>query len=542
MNFVTRAINRFRAVASSKEVTPVVGAERAEMHIRSRFNPIRDARPDVLVRYMEAFEAGDLREFSIYLAAIRKRNDKIKTIMRKRLAAAARNGFEVLTVELPENDAAGRALAEKQKAALTLFYNNVTARDVLNRNLCGGFAMLVRQMGTALLFEFNVHEIVWRKIEGGYTADFWRVPLQFFENTTGALRFIESEGAPYGRDLEPNNWLVTIDDDGGLGQATAVLDMFRRLPLRDWLLFSKKFGVPFLHGETTATYGSEEWKRFVAMLKGFYSDGAVATSQGDKITPVETKGGATNIPMPSLVEWTDRGLSTLWLGSDLSTMSREKDGVGSDAQQGEGDKFEQDDTGWISETLNAQVDKPLIEAMFGDGAPVLAYVRLKTAQRKNIDQEVKVDELANTLGFPQTAQGFSERYNRPLPEGFDGTTLLQGTAGAPAQEEVDPEKKAANEARPGSVIDRFSAELGVPRAWLQPVADIFSQIESEAARGDLSHSELLDFAEQAANRIPELLTADLVMQLAQPLEARMSAAVLQGAAEGLRKKKLLTAV
>lgn len=529
-----------------------VGAERAQVHVRSRFNPIRDLNPQRLVEQMDAFDAGYLREFAISLAAMRRRDDKLKTVIRKRLASIARNGWEILTVDIPEADSAARKLATRQVEALTYFYNNLTARDVLRKRLRGGAATLFKQMGAALLFESQVHEIVWRKEGKFYTADFHAVPLQFFEATTGDLRFLESEGAAYGTTLEPDNWLVTVDDDGGLGQASATLWMYKRLPLRDWLLFSSKFGVPFLHGETDATPGGKDWNNFVAALRGFYRDGSMVTSTGTKINPVEPKAGSSNIPQPDLVEWADRGISTLWMGSDLSTMSRGQHAVGSDAQDGEGEALEADDCAWISETLAEQVDRVVIEALFGAGTPQLAYVNVRAAQQKNLQDELKIDQAAVTLGFPITLQDFSERYNRPLPEGTDGTQLLATSApaltGATEQATGQPgslpaanARRASNGGSPASMPsdEEYFAQvmakaLGVTQEWLAPVRDLFAEMARLAKDNKLSDAAVLDFVERAAKRLPELFDGLNHDALASAMEAADGTAVIRAVTKTLR--------
>src|SRR4030095_287120 len=162
------------------------------------------------------------------------------------------------------------------------------------------------------------------------------------------------------------------------GVATAFTWMFKRLPLRDWLLFSKKFGVPGIHGETDAPVGSTEWKKFTEAIRAFYNDFAIVTSQGSKITPIEAKASAGNIPQPPLVEWADRGITTLWRGSDLGTMSQKGDSVGSSNQHSETELLEQDDAQWITETLNTQIDRRICELTFGEGTPVFAYVQVRT--------------------------------------------------------------------------------------------------------------------------------------------------------------------
>ena len=81
---------------------------------------------------------------------------------------------------------------------------DATAVDAAER---GGFKLLARQMMDAVGKRFAVHEIIWREVEGSgmkrnfVEAKFRFVPLAFFENRTGRLRFLENESAQDGREL-----------------------------------------------------------------------------------------------------------------------------------------------------------------------------------------------------------------------------------------------------------------------------------------------------------------------------------------------------
>ena len=52
------------------------------------------------------------------------------------------------------------------------------------------------------------------------TATFRFCPLWWFEGTIGRLRFLPTEFAIYGVDMEPGGWLVTVGD--GLMEACSV--------------------------------------------------------------------------------------------------------------------------------------------------------------------------------------------------------------------------------------------------------------------------------------------------------------------------------
>jgi len=105
-----------------------------------------------------------------------------------------------------------------------------------------------------------------------------------------------------------------------------------------------------------------------------------------------------------------RALASLWRGADLATISK-GEGVGASLQSDEGDILLEDDLMLCEEALNEQASKPCIDYLFGT-TRCLAYLKLTRPQRKNIDQDLKVDEFLLKSGVPQAVKDVAERYER----------------------------------------------------------------------------------------------------------------------------------
>jgi phage gp29-like protein len=239
------------------------------------------------------------------------------------------------------------------------------------------------------------------------------------------------EGAVDGVDIDPDNWLITVGD--GLMLPCAIAYMFKHLPLKDWLIFCERFGSPIPIGETAAAQDSPEWDKMVAAVEAIMAGAAAVKNVGENITLLETGKGSTQLPHPPLVERMDRAMSAMWRGSDLSTMSRGGQGQqrssGASVQGEESEILEVDDTEMISETLNIQVTRTVIRYQHGDDEP-LAYIKLNTSSKQDIQNDVLIDQFLRDSGFPLDFQTVSERYGRPLPEGADPKSVLtvqQGT-------------------------------------------------------------------------------------------------------------------
>lgn len=397
-----------------------VTADRVQRSIRTRFNPLRNLTPALLATQLDDFSAGYLHGAALTWEKIEERDDTIKAVAPKRKKAVSRHGYEILLIE-------DSPKAYRHKEALEYFYNNLSCENAIDRNFRGGFNLLVRQMMDAVGKMYAAHEIVWRPDAQGITAMFRFIPLWFFENTTGRLRFLRSEGSTSGVELDDGEWLITAAD--GLMTACSVAYMYKHLPLKDWLGYCERHGFPGVIGKTDAKRGSTEWNNMVAAVQSFAVDWAAVMNTSEAIDGlnIESKG---DLPFPKLVERMDRAMTCLWRGADLSTMSSQSgEGRGASLQGDEMDLLEHDDAQMISDTLNAQIDPWVIRYAVGDGYP-LAYIKIRTAQKQDVEADLKVDDFLIRNKVPTSVSDVLERYGRPLP---DKDEDLIDTSAAPTQ-------------------------------------------------------------------------------------------------------------
>jgi phage gp29-like protein len=394
-------------------------AGRARQHILSRFNPIRGLTPARLSSYLDAFDQGYLRNAAEAWAKIAERDEQVVACSTKRVRAPSRLRWEIL----PINDSAEAA---RHKQILEDFYNNITVTHVLDEDERGGVRLLIQQMLSSVGMRYAVHEIVWRPRAGGLQAEFRHVPLQFFEHHTGRLRFLESDLTLEGIDLAPGGWMVTTG--AGLMQATSIAYMFKAMPLKAWVTFTEKFGIPGLHATTSAPKDSPDWCALVDAVAGFGEDLALVTNDGTKITPIEVNG-ANAIPHEGLVDRMDRAISRIWLGGDLATMSQKQGAVGARPQVEDLSKLEADDAHLVSETLQQYVDRWVIKYRTGLDRP-LAYFSLMPRPTGATDIELKVDEFLLGAGVPIGRKDLLERYGRAEPDPGEELALAPAVSGS----------------------------------------------------------------------------------------------------------------
>lgn len=417
-------------------------------------NPLRNLTPELLGRYLDSFNAGYLSDAARTWDLMERRSLMLGTVARKRYKAVSRLDWQVLTEDdTPE--------AEAQRDFLDQFWRSVEVTDAMEMNRRGGVRMLMMQAAFAVGHRYSVHEIVWRPDPvRGLSAQFIRVPLWFFEATTGKLRFLQGEGALNGVDLEPSRWLVHVSD--GLMEATSIAVSQAGLALGDFLAYSEKYGMPGIIAKTAAVPGSAEWDKAAEAVGAFGQDWAAVFSKDTDIEKVEV--GGSQMPQERIWAELERRIVMLWRGSDLATMSA-GNSSGASLQGDESSILLEDDIEAVVEPLREQVERIALEWKFGPGVRQLARLNLILPKKESSYVDLAVDRFLLEAGVKLSAADAAERYGRRKAE--DGDQLLS----LPIQGATPGQPVAVNEAQPADGVAKAMADL------LAPVRDRLAQIQ-----------------------------------------------------------------
>lgn len=519
-------------MATSK-ITP----DMVRMVKRSRFNPIRTLTPETLSQQLDGFAVGHLRDFALSGEAIKRRDDVICVALPKREKSTSRRDLVCNVIDgLADTQ---KEKAEAHRAALKYFWENISVTHALERDVSGGYKLLVRQMMSAIGARYAVHEIVWepRTIDGRdqLAATFTFVPLQFFEATTGKLRFLRNYlGQIDGEEMAANEWLVTVGD--GILEPLSVAYMFKQLSLKDWVSYNEKFGTPGLLGKTAASKDSPEWDVLVEAVESFSQDFAAVTNEGSSIELITANGG-TSIPFQPLVERMDRAIATICRGADLSTMSAGGgSGQGASLQGGESDLLEQDDAELVSETLQ-KISRIVIRQLFGEDP--LAFAQIVVPERRdNADFRANVT-LAVSNGIPVGVNFVRDQLNLAAPG--KGEDLLAPPSPAPAfgaaPSNVIP-FRAANAAATGrDAIFRANALARLTSAQAAVLDPLTSRLrEIDGIEDEKAYESALIKLQADLPKLFKQISAD--PELAKAFEEILGSALIDGAATGVERLKL----
>lgn len=409
----------------------IINAAAIYLYRQSRFQPISQLNPETLSSQLSEWNVGTMRRFSLTMDAIENRDPLVKSTTGKLKQSLSRRDFEVVKVDGADPDK-----AELHANKLKEFYSNIEATNAVDRNIRGGFSTLVQQMMDAALKRYAVHEIIWRPVGDEMdklTATFVFVPLWFFENRTGCLRFCGNfawDGIP----MKDGQWVVTCGD--GIMEAISVAWMYKTIALRDWMIYSEKHGMPGIVGKTQFQKDTPGWNAMKDAVEAVSTDFSAVIGQQDDIDAVQF-GQTGQLPYPPLVEYMDKAISALARGADLSTLSagNTAQGQGASLQGDESDLIEQHYGQMISETLNHYVDPHVIKWHFGEGEEPCAYVKLNVPKRKDAQVELEIDNALTGMGILQAKSSICERYGRTeaTDEQIADGDVIQGAGALPQQ-------------------------------------------------------------------------------------------------------------
>ncbi len=416
-----------------------VSAERVKQERSSRFNPIANWTPDVLVRQLVAYARGEIAPLSWVMEWLETHDEVIQTVAPKAKAAVSRHGHDVLMKD--EVSADQRQLAEDQQGKVQEFYQSIQVGDAVDQEQGGGSRLLFQQVMDGYGKGYAAHHIIW-KPGASLSAEILKVPTWFFEVKTGRMQFLPSTWALDGVSLDTlggrNAWMISRGR--GVMLAGTIARMFKQIPLQDWLTYCDRHGMPAFLGKTRAAKGTDGWNQMAQAVASIGAEYGAVINVDDVIDVLDLKGQG-ELPYEKLVDRMDRAQVMLWRGGDLSTISRGGGAVGSNPQSEETDELDADNAEWVSETLNRNLTARVIRYHFGENVPILVELKLRTKTRDNIRQDLMTVDKAKSYGVRVSRSWFTKKFG-----------VVEADQGEPALGDAPATHKPAMPPAPSSAL------------------------------------------------------------------------------------------
>lgn len=423
-----------------------IGIARIREEARLRYNPLRNLTPQRITQAMDNFHCGYLSDAAKIYDAIRRRDAIVQACVQKRKRATSRLAWTI--VEMGDDEAA----SAQQSAFLEDFFNNITVSSAADANKRGSMSMLIENILSALENKYAVSEIIWNPSDApNLSAEVRSVPLWFFENTEGYLRFKKSSADTEGVELEKGGWMVSVADSA-LMEATAVCYIVKRYAQNDWAVCSQRFGMPTPVYTSSASRGSDEFAQAIDALANLVNGAGIVCASGETFDLKLPNG--TSEPFKTLSEAMDRYIALIWRGSDLSTLSAENN-TGASLQAEESEILEDADCALVEETIAHYLSVPALEWRFGRGVKPAAYLQLTRKNRKDKLNQLAVYKGAAELGCAVAKRDVYETLELREPEAGEDTVELSASAmgGTP----MSFANSQAGEGEIGAMLDELAA-------------------------------------------------------------------------------------
>lgn len=493
-----------------------ISDDRIEQAIRARYSPLPDLTMDLVSSQLNQFRIGELRPAARTWEIMLERDLDLAVPYEKAREDVARLKIQVEPVD-------DSAEAEQHAAALQYFYDHLTATSVLEQDEVGGAELLLLQMMSALAHRYSAHELILQVSNAGrreVTAEFRHCPVWFFEARRGKLGFLRQVHDVDGEPLQRGQWLVNVMS--GWMRQCSVGYVTKHLPLRDWLWFCSRFGLPGIHGKTDAKKGTQEWNDFADALVAFANGWITQTSTNANITLVEaSKGGGGTLPFADIIGMVNRGFASAFRGGDLSTQSRTGDSVGASLQDEEKDLLLGGRCKRLTGALNAGVDEPVLRWLFS--AEPKAWASVVPPKRVEADREIKAMEFLTKNGGQVSVQEAHDRLQ--VPRADDTEDVLK----APTPPTTVPNNEPGTTNSAAALANESGDQAELAAALAEDLAPVRGRLEMI---GQLTDPEAQRLALRGLlHELPEL-TVEL---LRDPAAAAAFEQVLGRAlAEGLR--------
>lgn len=504
-------------------------------------NPTLGLTPKMLEVQLTQFARGRISPLARTMEWVEEHDPMTTSVAEKAKAAVTRHGYEVIKKQ--NLDKADDAVAEQQQQVLQNFYDNLEAGDAEDEDDAGGLRLLLKQMMKAFGQRYAVHHLIWKPSSTGLGLETKLVPLYYFENGTGRMRFVRDgglfdDGTDFSELGGPSAWMVS--KGRGASLAGVICWLFSNMPTLDLVTYCSRHGMPGFLGKTASQKDTPEWQQMVQAVYSMAAEFAGVVNGQDSIEVIDMKGGGSE-PYTPLIEMMHRLLAILWRGADLSTLSK-GGGVGASVQDDETAALDEDNAVWLSETLNRNITKRVIEYHFGEGAAVLVELQVKIAQADDTRLKLRVvTEIADRGG--QVPMSYV-RNEFQIPEAGEGEDVLQPrrNGAAPGAQETSSQTRAEqNQATVPNETEQLlthalAEAVGVVPETLSPVEDVIKRMADLGADESITEEEFLDAMEDLVLVLPEFFDADGSALLAEALERAMGTGAIQGVRASLRKK------
>jgi len=333
---------------------------------REYVNPLRGCTMEGVVAKIEQGYRGALADIQWFYQAMERSDALIATVIQRRRSALLSCSWDVREEDYPNDPALAREQAAFLREAYDRIDNLKEAVAFLAMAAFRGFAHVEKHYGP----DGDVVRL--EPVEQW----FWCRKGMFGEwKYNREARSGEDEGEP----VERGNF-VAVEAPMALDRILAVQYLRRNLALRDWSSYLDVYGLPSVFFVLpTGVTKTEDVAKFQTIIEELVKDGRGCLPNGTEVKYVDGgSGSGSKAPFRDHLDYLDRQITLLGTGGLLTMLAESGSGtLAGSAHQQAFDQVAKGDAVLVSEALQRDFDKPLLDAAF-PGWPVEAGFALMT--------------------------------------------------------------------------------------------------------------------------------------------------------------------
>jgi phage gp29-like protein len=352
-------------------------------------HPGDSATPQTVVSVFRQAEAGYLGRQADLFEDLIENDGHLRSLMESRIAAVAGKDW---SIQPGAQNAASIRVAEQLEEWL---------RDSLN------FHEFLAHQLTAPYYGYAASEIDWEIWKGrAYPAWFSNVSHQRFTlDPFGELRLVTKAAEDKGVELLPGKWAISKMRHrtlarAGLMRTASWWAVFKRMSVRDWIIFAEKFGIPTVTGYYEQQAGPDAKAALKQAVQDIGEGGYAILAEATRIQvdAAQRTGDASGLH-PGVVELCNSEISKLINGA---TQNVETGTSGSYAQakvhQARAFGLEMADATRLSHVFRQHVGVPFVEFNGFKGA-MAPRLHISVVQEMDPETRVRVASVyCNELG------------------------------------------------------------------------------------------------------------------------------------------------
>ncbi|MBR2426785.1 MAG: DUF935 family protein [Lentisphaeria bacterium] len=278
------------------------------------------------------------------------------------------------------------------------------------------FEELLEDLSHAIIAPYAVSEIIW---DGPELIGFRNIPGHHFTFHDSLEPRLITQDHPEGILLPPHKFLIhhhtrTCGDicRGGLIRTLAWLHCFQSYPMKDWLAFAERYGMPFIVAKLDRSAYEKDRMTVQKAIRNFGPRGGGVFSKSMEIELLQAGAGNSSAVYEAIITHISEAITKVILGQ-LASSGKAAGLSGGDAQSKVRQDILEADAKKMEATIRAGIAAPWTAYHYGPDAPV-PVVRFRVEPPEDLTEFARTLESLHHAGFDADPEEIGKRFGLHL--------------------------------------------------------------------------------------------------------------------------------